>query len=247
MDARDGSTGFDLAVVVDWSRRIGFDWNARFRDRDPTCRRQRPVARNAVDAGDRNSALRLRNGFSPDCRGPGQFRLASSGGVGFSDGRSCHEPDDDGCDSETIRLASAGHLSWDAGRGSFLAAYLFDWVLSATVAAGDAHNHHHQNWWSTLSAIVVLLLIAQISSRRFFAPAQVRGESTKEISVNGMHCGSCVSRIETAVGKMSGVDSIQVDLNRGVASINGDASVADVVSLIEGLGFEVVKGSKEKQ
>ena len=131
--------------------------------------------------------------------------------------------------------------------GSFLAAYLFDWVLSATVAAGDAHNHHHQNWWSTLSAIVVLLLIAQISSRRFFAPAQVRGESTKEISVNGMHCGSCVSRIETAVGKMSGVDSIQVDLNRGVASINGDASVADVVSLIEGLGFEVVKGSKEKQ
>ena len=131
--------------------------------------------------------------------------------------------------------------------GSFLAAYLFDWVLSATVAAGDAHNHHHQNWWSTLSAIVVLMLIAHIISRRFLAPVQVRGESTKEISVNGMHCGSCVSRIETAVGKMSGVDSIQVDLNRGVASINGDASVADVVSLIEGLGFEVVKASKEKQ
>ena len=131
--------------------------------------------------------------------------------------------------------------------GSFLAAFLFDWVLSTTVAAGDAHGHHHQNWWSTLSAIVVLLLIVQIVSRRFLAPVQTRDESTKEISINGMHCGSCVSRIETAVGKMAGVDSIQVDLNRGVANINGDASAGEIVSVIEGLGFEVDRASKEKQ
>lgn len=123
--------------------------------------------------------------------------------------------------------------------GSFAAAFLFDWVLSATVAAGDAHNHHHQNWWSIVSAIFVTLLIAQIVSRRFVVRKQTANESTREISINGMHCGSCVSRIETAVGKMAGVDSIQVDLSRGVASINGEASVNEITSVVEGLGFEV--------
>ena len=131
--------------------------------------------------------------------------------------------------------------------GSFLAAFLFDWVLSATVADGNAHNHHHQNWWSILSSIVVLLLIAQIVSKRFFVREQTVTESTKEISIDGMHCGSCVNRIETAVGKMAGIESIQIDLNRGVASINGDVSVEKIMTTIESLGFEVAATSKEKQ
>ena len=127
--------------------------------------------------------------------------------------------------------------------GSFLAAFLFDWVLSATVAAGDSHGHHHQNWWSVLSAIIVLLLIGQILSKRFLRSKTVVDESTVELSVNGMHCGSCVARIETAVGNMKGVDSIQVDLTREIASINGDASIDELISVIQGLGFEVT-GSK---
>ncbi len=123
--------------------------------------------------------------------------------------------------------------------GSFLAAILFDWVLSATVAAGESHNHDHQNWWSTLSAMVVLLLIGKILSKRVLTTRQIKNESTIEISINGMHCGSCVSRIETAVGSMDGVDSIQVDIDRRAASINGDASIEELISVITGLGFEV--------
>ena len=124
--------------------------------------------------------------------------------------------------------------------GSFLAAFLFDWVLSATVAAGDMHHHHHQNWWSILSAVVVLVLIGQIVLKRFLTPKQVTDESTIELTINGMHCGSCVNRIETAVRNMNGVDSIEVDLSRGVASINGHTSAEELTSVIEGLGFKVV-------
>jgi uncharacterized membrane protein YraQ (UPF0718 family)/copper chaperone CopZ len=129
--------------------------------------------------------------------------------------------------------------------GSFLAAFLFDWVLSASVAAGSAHNHLHQNWWSMLSAVIVLLLIGQILSKRFLGSRQIADESTVELSVNGMHCGSCVNRIETAVGNMDGVDSIQVDLSRGIASINGDASMDELTSVIQGLGFEVTGSNGE--
>ena len=128
--------------------------------------------------------------------------------------------------------------------GSFLSAFLFDWVLSARVGAGDIHGHHHNNWWSTLSAIAVLLLIGHIVLKRFFVPQHVEDSSTVELFVAGMNCSSCVNRIETAVGKLTGVDSIRVDLGRGVASINGQVSAGEIETVVEGLGFEVtgVKG-----
>ena len=123
--------------------------------------------------------------------------------------------------------------------GSFLSAFLLDWVLSARVGSGDIHGHHHNNWWSTLSAIVVLLLIGRIVSRRFLAPQHVEDSSTVELFVAGMNCSSCVNRIETAVGKLAGVDSVRVDLGRGVASINGKVSLSELQAIVEGLGFEV--------
>ena len=122
--------------------------------------------------------------------------------------------------------------------GSFVSAFLFDWVLTAQVGAGAIHGHHN-NWWSTLSAIVVLLLIGRIVLRKFFVPQHVENSSTVELFVIGMNCSSCVSRIETAVGAMAGVDSVRVDLGRGVASVNGEVSTGEIATVVEGLGFEV--------
>jgi uncharacterized membrane protein YraQ (UPF0718 family)/copper chaperone CopZ len=129
--------------------------------------------------------------------------------------------------------------------GSFLSAFLFDWVLSASVGSSDNHGHHHNNWWSTLSAIVVLTLIGQIISRRFLAPQHIEDSSTVELAVEGMNCSSCANRIETAVGNLEGVESVQVDLSRGVASINGEASASELTTVIEDLGFEVAGLSGE--
>lgn len=125
--------------------------------------------------------------------------------------------------------------------GSFIAAFLFEWVLGATIAEGHVHGHHHQTWWSVLSSIVVLLLIARIVLRRWFKVAQVKDGSTLEVSVGGLHCGSCVNRVETAVGQLPGVDSVCVDLGNGVASVSGKATVDEITSVIEELGFEVAK------
>lgn len=122
--------------------------------------------------------------------------------------------------------------------GSFVSAFLFDWVLSARMGTGGIH-HHHNNWWSALSAIVVLLLIGHVVLRKFLAPQHIENASTVELFVTGMNCSSCVSRIETAVGKLAGVDSVRVDLGRGVASFNGQVSTGEVVTVVEGLGFEV--------
>ena len=86
---------------------------------------------------------------------------------------------------------------------------------------------------------MVLLLIGRIVFGRFLAPQHVEDSSTVELFVAGMNCSSCVNRIETAVGKLAGVDSVRVDLGRGVASINGKVSLSELLAIVEGLGFEV--------
>ncbi len=123
--------------------------------------------------------------------------------------------------------------------GSFLAALLFDWVLGTTVVSDSLHQHNHLSWWSTVSAVVVLLLIGQIISKRFITSNHTVDASTVELSVAGMNCNSCVNRIESAVRNVEGVESIQVDLSNGTASISGAASTGELTSVIEGLGFEV--------
>lgn len=122
--------------------------------------------------------------------------------------------------------------------GSFLAAFLFDWVLSATIAVGDSHGHHHQNWWSILSALVVIGLIMKIVGRKFLRQNTIKNDSTIELSVEGMHCGSCVNRIETALGRIENVNSVEVDLTAGKAFINGNATVDELTTIIEELGFK---------
>ena len=130
--------------------------------------------------------------------------------------------------------------------GSFVSAFLFDWVLTAQVGSGAIHGHHHNNWWSTLSAIVVLVLIGCIVLRKFLVPQHIENSSTIELSVSGMNCSSCVSRIETAVGRMAGVDSVRVDLGRGVVSINGQITTGEIATVVEGLGFGVTEAADGK-
>ena len=62
------------------------------------------------------------------------------------------------------------------------------------------------------------------------------------ISVPEVHCDHCVSSIEGAVGALSGVDTVAVDLDsRTVAVSFSEDRVAldDIVGTIEDQGYEV--------
>lgn len=130
--------------------------------------------------------------------------------------------------------------------GSFLAAFLFDWVLSASVSGNGAHVHDHQSWWAVGSAIIVAALIVQIVAkevrRRLGGP--IVGEEVLQLSVDGMHCGSCVNRIETAVAQMKGVEDVQASLETDRVTVKGEVNETELANLIESLGFELKKGSQ---
>ena len=64
---------------------------------------------------------------------------------------------------------------------------------------------------------------------------------TREYIVNGMSCASCVNRVEKAVRKVNGVESVSVNLATNQAQVKYDPTdVADeqIVAAINKLGFE---------
>ncbi len=66
---------------------------------------------------------------------------------------------------------------------------------------------------------------------------------TAIIKIEGMHCQHCVAAVTDALGALSGVDSVVVDLDGGSATVTYDPSTIKPETLnaaIEDQGFDVV-------
>ncbi len=61
-----------------------------------------------------------------------------------------------------------------------------------------------------------------------------------EIHIKGMTCGHCVASVKEALEKLPTISNVVVDLEKNLASYEGDVAVSDVVQAIEETGFEVV-------
>ncbi|ABE56964.1 Heavy metal translocating P-type ATPase [Shewanella denitrificans OS217] len=60
-----------------------------------------------------------------------------------------------------------------------------------------------------------------------------------QIQITGMSCTSCVGRVEKALKAVQGVMSANVNLATEMASIEGTASLAELVEAVEGAGYKV--------
>jgi copper chaperone len=62
------------------------------------------------------------------------------------------------------------------------------------------------------------------------------------LTVEGMSCGHCESRIKKVVGALKGVAGVSVDLNGKTVAVDFDAglvSMSDIRNAIEEQGYEV--------
>jgi copper ion binding protein len=57
------------------------------------------------------------------------------------------------------------------------------------------------------------------------------------LTVSGMTCGKCVSRVERALRAVPGVTSATVELDTGAASVDGAASAAALIAALEEAGY----------
>lgn len=63
-------------------------------------------------------------------------------------------------------------------------------------------------------------------------------------TLSGVTCGGCAGKVEAAIGKLSGVDAVQIELATGRMSVIG-AGAGDgalIKTTVEKLGYGVAEG-----
>jgi len=92
----------------------------------------------------------------------------------------------------------------------------------------------------------------QVLSGFFFASAagmiiiinnqiQEWGMNMTTVKIKGMRCQHCVGSARKALEELEGVSDVQVDLDKGEASFEGNVPLEKVRKAIAGIGFEVVE------
>lgn len=60
----------------------------------------------------------------------------------------------------------------------------------------------------------------------------------RTVEVKGMHCPKCVASVNKALTAIPGLTNVTVDLEKGVASFEGDAAPDTIKAAIDAIGFE---------
>ncbi|KYQ83170.1 ATPase [Acinetobacter sp. NRRL B-65365] len=77
------------------------------------------------------------------------------------------------------------------------------------------------------------VLIQAIERTGYGVPA-----NTVELSIEGMTCASCVSRVEKALNAVAGVKTANVNLATERATVNGTASIESLIAAIDKAGYD---------
>lgn len=59
------------------------------------------------------------------------------------------------------------------------------------------------------------------------------------VSIKGMSCPHCVASTKKALEEISGISKVEVNLEKGEASYDGDVDTSKVQEAISKIGFEV--------
>lgn len=63
------------------------------------------------------------------------------------------------------------------------------------------------------------------------------------LSVQGMSCGHCVNAVESSIGKLTGVEQVNVDLESGKVDVSFDnekVTLSEIKETIDDQGYDVV-------
>lgn len=98
-----------------------------------------------------------------------------------------------------------------------------------------------------MNVVVLRRLLIPLSLLFIATSPAVRSSDDPEplrLNVDGMHCQSCVSMIRKTVRKIPGVESVAVDLDKGLVEVRGDTTVARravIAEAIERMGYDVTE------
>jgi copper chaperone CopZ len=61
---------------------------------------------------------------------------------------------------------------------------------------------------------------------------ELKGSRSQRIRVDGMKCLACADKVESALRTLSGVESVDVDVSEGTATVAGDVEAQDLIQAL---------------
>ena len=113
------------------------------------------------------------------------------------------------------------------------------WFAIGDCAAMHGACHHEFSTFSTIcSAILAALLIFSLI-RRFYNPkTNIHTDMTQEYIIMGMNCPHCQNAVKKAIAAVEGVDTVEVDLHAGLATVDGTVDHTAIIDAVHAAGFE---------
>lgn len=138
--------------------------------------------------------------------------------------------------------------------GSLAGGYLFEsWFGLQVVGIAEHQHQHHQTWWAVASAVALIGLIGwtawQDIGRRLRKSTVSHADvasATQVIRVGGLHCQSCVQRLESALRKSAQIGSAIVDLKAGLATVRGSLARPLIEQIIKECGYQTGESSPKE-
>lgn len=122
-----------------------------------------------------------------------------------------------------------------------------EWFTMPLAHIHECHGCSGVPYFNILCSILLAALLINAFVQRYRKSkengcnCQACSIEPMSIIVKGMNCNHCKSNVETAIQKVSGVESVEIDLASGRTTIHGNPSKEDVVKAVEALGFTVVE------
>ena len=125
------------------------------------------------------------------------------------------------------------------------------WFVPSMVDAHAGHHHGGFGWFeSACSIFLVVLLLASFwrSVRRdglgsvfhhHHVNSPINTDMTTQYKITGMNCAHCRASVEKAIAAVADVDSVDVNLSSGIATVTGTASAPSIEAAVRAAGFDI--------
>lgn len=102
------------------------------------------------------------------------------------------------------------------------------------------HGEASPGWFPVACAavLVALLVYTQIFNRKHHHNHKISTNMTQQFKVTGMNCPHCQASVQRAIAALPGVESVEVDLRGGSATVDGDVDACAVIDAVRMAGFD---------
>lgn len=115
------------------------------------------------------------------------------------------------------------------------------WFAIGHGAAMHGACHHEFSIFSTVCSAILGALLIYSLIKRFYNPHKDFTDMTQEYIIKGMNCPHCQNAVRKAIAAVEGVGTVEVDLQAGLATVEGTAPHAAVIEAVHAAGFEAAR------